>query len=282
MMVCRCFYLVVWIGSLSAFSGCNNNPFVATQPSGMLGASPATSPLSSSSADLADMERRLQAMDESNKLVTAQLAQVQQQAKLYQDRADLLQKQLGDMTAQVQQQNRLAGRDSAVSPPAARGIQASAPLKSSATLSANSTLVQQANSLKIPGAVTEADGDTIRIRIPADQIFTAGTAQLNSSASATLDAVADVLTRTFPKQRVGVEGHADNGPLYGGSFNSPLQLSTNQAMAVVDYLLKGKQLPENQLFTIGHGTNHPRADNQSALGRAENRRIEIVVYPTTF
>jgi flagellar motor protein MotB len=228
------------------------------------------------------MERRLQSMDENNKLVTAQLAQVQQQAKLYQDRANLLQKQLGDVTAQAQQQNRLAERNSVVNSTAARGIQASAPLNSSATLSANNTLVQQANTLKIPGAVTEADGDTIRIRIPADQIFTAGSSQLNSSAPATLDAVADVLIRNYPKQRVGVEGHADNGPLYGGSFNSPLQLSTNQAMAVIDYLLKRKQVPENQLFTIGHGTNHPRADNQSALGRAENRRIEIVVYPTTF
>jgi outer membrane protein OmpA-like peptidoglycan-associated protein len=53
-------------------------------------------------------------------------------------------------------------------------------------------------------------------------------------------------------------------------------------MAVVDYLQKRNQLPKNQLFTIGHGTNHPRAENQTAIGRAENRRIEVVVYPTMF
>jgi flagellar motor protein MotB len=164
----------------------------------------------------------------------------------------------------------------------ARGIQASTVARSGATLTANNSLAKQAGMINIPGAITEVDGDTIRIRIPADQIFASGTDQLNGSASNILDPVANTLATMFPKQRVGIEGHADDGPLYGGNYSSPLQLSTAQAMQIVDYLTKRNQLAPNQLFTIGHGTNHPRASNQSAIGRADNRRIEIVIYPTTF
>lgn len=286
MMLCRVYSIAALCGLWFSL-GCNNNPFALTQPMGSAGTM-GTNPAASSAAvgtslEVADLERRLRALDENNRMLTAQLAQVQQQGDLYKERSALLQKQLGDMTAQVQNSVQGASRV-ATAPTAAqpRGIQASAALKSSATLTANNSLARQAGSINIPGTVTEVDGDTIRIRIPADQIFASGTDQLNSSASNILDPVANTIANTFPKQRIGIEGHADDGPLYGGNYSSPLQLSTAQAMQVVDYLTKRNQLAPNQLFTIGHGTNHPRASNQSAIGRAENRRIEIVVYPTTY
>ncbi|MEY4566078.1 MAG: Motility protein [Planctomycetota bacterium] len=267
--------------NLAAF-GCNNNPFAATQPGGTASATPLLGTMPTA-GQVADMERRVQALDDNNRQLITQLAQAEQQQKLYRERADLLQKQLGDVTAQLQQTT-LASKDAS---PTVRGIQASSQVKNSqvkgnVSFQANSSLQQAASRIRIEGAATEVDGDTIRIRIPADQIFTAGSTQLNPSASNILDPIAATLVTDFPKQRVGIEGHADDGPLYGGSFNSPLQLSTAQAMAVVDYLQKRNQLPKNQLFTIGHGTNHPRAENQTAIGRAENRRIEVVIYPTTF
>lgn len=272
-------------------AGCNSNPFAQSQPLGFntLGSSSSGATATAGSAtvptstELADLERRVRALDDNNRMLTAQLAQVQQQGDLYKERAALLQKQLGDMTAQVQSSKQDASR-LATAPVTnqPRGIQASSTTQSGATLTANSSMARQAGSIQIPGATTEVDGDTIRIRIPADQIFASGTDQLNGSASNILDPVANTISKMYPKQRVGIEGHADDGPLYGGSFSSPLQLSTAQAMQVVDYLTKRNQLAPNQLFTIGHGTNHPRASNQSAIGRAENRRIEIVIYPTTF
>jgi chemotaxis protein MotB len=269
------------VANLSAM-GCNNNPFAATQPGGTASATPLLGAVPNA-AQVAEMERRTKALDDNNRQLIAQLAQAEQQQKLYRERADLLQKQLGDVTAQLQQTT-LASKDAS---PTVRGIQASSQVKSSkvkenVTFQANSSLQQAASRIRIEGTTTEVDGDTIRIRIPADQIFTAGSTQLNSSAANILDPIAATLVTDFSRQRIGIEGHADDGPLYGGNFTSPLQLSTAQAMAVVDYLQKRNQLPKNQLFTIGHGTNHPRAENQTAIGRAENRRIEVVVYPTMF
>lgn len=297
MMLCRVYSIaalsgLISIGGLITLTGCQINPFALTQPLGSAGGVgiplSVNPPTAASSAEVADLERRLRAYDENNRMLTAQLAQVQQQGDLYKERSALLQKQLGDMTAQVQStlQNasRVASNPANASVPStqARGIQASTTARSGATLTANNSLAKQAGMISIPGAITEVDGDTIRIRIPADQIFASGTDQLNGSASNILDPVANTLATMFPKQRVGIEGHADDGPLYGGNYSSPLQLSTAQAMQIVDYLTKRNQLAPNQLFTIGHGTNHPRASNQSAIGRADNRRIEIVIYPTTF
>jgi len=298
MMLCRLYSIVV-VAGLLIVTGCNSNPFALTQPTGITGSTNAAAPLGSASpfaalsatngvgattsAEIADMDRRLRALDENNRMLTAQLAQMQQQGELYKERAVLLQKQLGDMTAQVQGSDHGTSRVATSSPAVqSLGIQASTSARSMATLTANNSLAREASSIRIPGTVTEVDGDTIRIRIAADQIFASGTDQLNSSASDILDRVASTIATKFPKQRVGIEGHADEGPLYGGNYGSPLQLSTAQAMRVVDYLTKRNELAPNQLFTIGHGTNHPRASNQTAIGRAENRRIEIVVYPTTF
>lgn len=291
MMLCRV-YSIAALCSLIFITGCNNNPFAQTQPFGTsspMGMSASASPSTTvSSTEIADLERRVRALDENNRMLTAQLAQVQQQGDLYKERSALLQKQLGDMTAQAQstmQGSTLQGSTRVAATPSTgqpRGIQASTSVKSGATLTANNSLAKLAGSINIPGTVTEVDGDTIRIRIPADQIFASGTDQLNGSASNILDPAANAIATMYPKQRVGIEGHADDGPLYGGNYSSPLQLSTAQAMQVVDYLTKRNQLAPNQLFTIGHGTNHPRASNQSAIGRAENRRIEIVIYPTTY
>jgi chemotaxis protein MotB len=50
----------------------------------------------------------------------------------------------------------------------------------------------------------------------------------------------------------------------------------------MDQLVRRNGVPMQQLFVIAHGPNHPLADNQSPAGRADNRRIELVIYPETF
>ena len=50
----------------------------------------------------------------------------------------------------------------------------------------------------------------------------------------------------------------------------------------IRYAVRRNGVPTQQLFVIAHGPNHPLADNQTPAGRAENRRIEFVVYPDTF
>ncbi len=281
-----------WLGCLCGLVivalGCNRNPYPqnpyaamgaagplpANQPA-MMGVNPMTQVMA---PQIADLQRRVQILDDTNRTLTTQLAQAQQQMQVARDRADLLAKQLQDTTGQLQQ-SLLAQRQTESQ---ALGMQASMNKRGGAKLTANNSLPVTTNAPQIPGARVIQDGDLVRIRIPADQLFGQGTAQLISSGSYLLDQVATSIGAQYGRQRVAVEGHTDTGPLYGGAFANPTQLAGAQAQAVIDQLIRRNNLPTQQLFVVAHGPNHPIGDNQTAAGRADNRRIEIVIYPETF
>ncbi|MEO1616540.1 MAG: OmpA family protein, partial [Planctomycetota bacterium] len=97
-----------------------------------------------------------------------------------------------------------------------------------------------------------------------------------------LDPVAAQLKTLFPRQRIGIEGYTDNSQNYGGGTALGHQLASSQASAVLDLLTRRAAMPLGQFFIVGQGANRPAAPNGSALGRATNRRIELVIYPDTF
>lgn len=284
-----------WLGCLCglviAALGCNRNPY-QPNPYAAMGAGGALQPTQPAmmgmnpmgqvvAPQIVDLQRRVQLLDDTNRTLTTQLAQAQQQMQVARDRADLLAKQLQDTTGQLQQ-SLLAQRQTESQ---AIGMQASMNKRGGAKLTANNSVPIAASSPtapQIPGARVVQDGDLIRIRIPADQLFGQGTAQLVSSGSYLIDQVATSLSGQYARQRVAVEGHTDTGALYGGAFSNPTQLAGAQAQAVIDQLVRRNNLPAQQLFVVAHGPNHPIGDNQTAAGRADNRRIEIVIYPETF
>lgn len=233
---------------------------------------------------LMDLQRRVQQLDETNRQLTSQVAQAQQQAQAYQERAELLSNQL----AAASEQNRQLLAQSQQYANQAQGMQASLSqmqqamqLRGGARLTANNSLNSNAGSLQIAGAQVVADHDVIRIRVPSDQLFAPNTAQLNPTSSTMLDQIANALIRQYPRQRVGIEGHTDTAQ-YPTPSGTTYQLAGAQAQAVLDQLVRRNGVPSQQLFVLAHGPNHPLADNQSPAGRAENRRMEIVIYPETF
>ncbi len=234
---------------------------------------------------LVELQRRVQQLDEDNRQLTTQMAQAQQQAQAFKERSELLARQLQDATDQNKQllattqdyANQSRGMQASMSQ-----MQESMRLRGGARLTANNSLRSTSSSLQIAGAKVIPNGDTIRIRIPADQLFAAGTANLNQSASMVLDQIGNALIRQFPRQRVAVEGHSDTGQAAGGNFRSTYQLVSAQAQSVMDHLVRHSGVPVQQLFVVAHGSNHPIADNQSPMGRSENRRVELVIYPETF
>jgi flagellar motor protein MotB len=288
-----------WLCCISSLAlgalGCNRNPYAANPyavaPNGALIQPPPVmgsnlqmppgqfpNPLAAMNPQLAEYQRRIQQLDDTNRSLTTQLAQAQQQSQLARDRADLLAKQLQDTNGQLQQ-SLLAQRQVENQ---AKGVQASMSARGGAKLTANNSIAHSASGLQITGARVIQEGEVLRIRIPADQLFAPGTAQLNSSGSYMLDQVSRALTTQFSRQRVGIEGHTDTGQLYGGAFATPYQLAGAQAQAIMDQFVRRNNVPMQQLFVVAHGPNHPIGDNQTAAGRADNRRIEIVIYPDTF
>lgn len=82
---------------------------------------------------------------------------------------------------------------------------------------------------------------------------------------------------TFPGCKVTVEGHTDSY----GSDQLNQQLSTDRAAAVKQYLLANMEIEPYRLEAIGYGEDRPIANNETAEGRAKNRRIDIVIHPKT-
>lgn len=304
---------IIWIvgvlaSLLAANAGCNRSqPFLTTHQ--VNGGLPATRPAQPIFGNLfgaaplpvndpgmvgaqaaiaareSDLARRLQQLDENNRQLQTQLAQSQQQAQLASDERTLLRRQLQDVTSQLQQtqiasvqaKDQLQGISEQV-----RNAEASSRLRGGARLTANSSLRGQTEGLKTLGFPVIQDGDVIRMRIPSDQLFQPNTASLTPSATEILDRLAASFKQDFSRQRIGIEGHTDAGPFYGGSFATAQQLSAAQSTAIVEHLQRRNQVPSTQLFSLAHGTNHPLADNQTPTGRSQNRRIEIVVYPDTY
>ena len=281
----------VWTVLVCAFmfaigSGCNrSNPYLTATPSGFLG--PAGAPVASPdvTAQIAELERRARLLDENNRQLTTQLAQSQQQMQLFRERSELMQRQVQDVGNQLQQ-SRLANAQSSQQlrglSDQVQSVQSTQSRKGGAKLTANTSNRVAGEPLRDLGYPVEDEGGVIRLRVPADQLFQPGSAQLTPSAASILDRIAESLRRSYPKQRIAIEGHTDNSTLYGGAFASNHQLAAAQSNAVLDHFTKRNQMPSSQLFTLAHGENYPLGDNQSPTSRASNRRIEFVIYSESF
>ncbi|MFL5318686.1 MAG: OmpA family protein [Myxococcaceae bacterium] len=102
-------------------------------------------------------------------------------------------------------------------------------------------------------------------------LFAFDEASLLPDAKRRLDVVADVLKQA-PDEQFRVEGYTD--AIGDDSYN--LQLSQRRADSVKSYLVSRGVSPE-QIASLGYGENRPVADNGSPEGRANNRRVEIVL-----
>jgi chemotaxis protein MotB len=105
--------------------------------------------------------------------------------------------------------------------------------------------------------------------------FAEGSADLSPQARALLVDVAAPLAEMDALIRV--EGHTDDVPISTPRFRSNWELSTARATSVVRYLVEEARIDATRLSAAGYGEFHPRAPNDSATARAQNRRVDLVV-----
>jgi outer membrane protein OmpA-like peptidoglycan-associated protein len=110
------------------------------------------------------------------------------------------------------------------------------------------------------------------ITLQGEVLFKTGKSDLKPAAMAKLDQIAGALKGK--EQPIVVYGYTDSV----GTPDNNLALSQNRAQSVRDYLV-GKGLPQDLVTAQGRGPDDPVADNSSIEGRAQNRRVEIVVQP---
>lgn len=110
------------------------------------------------------------------------------------------------------------------------------------------------------------------ITLSGNVLFETNKSKLFPAAEVKLSEVAKALTQQDPDSQIVVEGHADSQ----GEDQHNLELSQARAEAVREYLV-GHGIAADRIVAKGYGEERPIADNKSPEGRANNRRVEIVV-----
>ena len=128
-----------------------------------------------------------------------------------------------------------------------------------------------ANLAKIAMVKQEARG--LVITLSGSVLFTSGRSTLLANARPKLDEVATALQKSDAEKFV-VEGHTDSI----GSDATNEELSYRRAQTVHDYLIE-RGVPAEKIRAVGYGKSRPVADNTTAEGRANNRRVEIIIQP---
>ncbi|WP_438968371.1 OmpA family protein, partial [Planktomarina temperata] len=116
-------------------------------------------------------------------------------------------------------------------------------------------------------------GSELIVTMPQDILFALDSAAVRSDLRRDLGVVAGNL-QAYPNSTISIEGHTDNT----GTANYNRILSQRRANAVADILVNNG-VPPARLYAVGRGENEPVASNLSATGRAQNRRVEIVIRP---
>jgi chemotaxis protein MotB len=121
------------------------------------------------------------------------------------------------------------------------------------------------------------DGLVISLREAG--FFPSGSATPRAETMPTLRRLATSLGRSQYDLRI--EGHTDNVPIHNAEFDSNWELSSARATRIARIFLDMKAMPADRLSAAGYAEFHPVASNDTPEGRAQNRRVDLVVQPRT-
>jgi len=124
----------------------------------------------------------------------------------------------------------------------------------------------------------EIDENGLKIKFrDADLVFEYGSAQIKSEAIPCLRTIGKMIYEKFKVHLIRVEGHTDDLPINSELYPSNWELSSARASSIVRYLIDTFNFQPVLFSAVGLAENRPIADNKTAKGRAQNRRVEIVI-----
>lgn len=115
------------------------------------------------------------------------------------------------------------------------------------------------------------------VALASDILFASGSAALSKDGEAAVAEVATLLA-SIPDRAFQIEGHTDNVPIKTAQFPSNWELASARSLTVLKAMVDGG-LPAARVSAAAFGAEKPAASNETPEGRAQNRRIEIVVVP---
>lgn len=119
------------------------------------------------------------------------------------------------------------------------------------------------------------DGLVISLREAG--FYDSGSATPHVASMKSLDEIAETL-KVSPYD-IRIEGHTDNVPIHTSQFDSNWELSTARATRLARLFIERHGIQPERLSASGYAEFHPVASNDTAEGRSENRRVDIIVLP---
>ena len=124
--------------------------------------------------------------------------------------------------------------------------------------------------------VKMADGRMV-VELASDVLFASGSANLSKDGKVALAEVGQLLAE-IPDRKFQIEGHTDNVPIATAQYPSNWELASARAVTVLKTMVDAG-MPIERISAASYGDSKPALPNDTAEGKAANRRIEIVVVP---
>lgn len=129
------------------------------------------------------------------------------------------------------------------------------------------------------GLTVEQKGGKVYLSLEEKLLFSSGSWTVESRGRQAIKQMAQVLEKN-PDIRIMVEGHTDNVPYNGsGQVKDNWDLSVKRATSIVRIITQSSDVDPSQLIAAGRGEYLPVASNETAKGKARNRRTEIILTP---
>jgi flagellar motor protein MotB len=134
--------------------------------------------------------------------------------------------------------------------------------------------------------LVEFDADEGVVKFKSDVTFNSGDAVLTRDAAGAIDRFAQILNGPIARSyELRVAGHTDNVGNFSAvtiqkGHKNNWYLSSHRAIAVADRLM-GQGVNKTRIGVLGFADQRPAASNQTAAGRAQNRRVEVLILPST-
>ena len=224
-------------------------------------------------ATLAEKSQAFAKLDDKKKSLEAQLAAEEEKVKSLSARIERLS---AEMAATTKDKSRLQASIEEMTRALAdlekRRAEAEARVQEFKSLLARFRSLIDAGKLK----VKIIDGRMVVV-LATDILFSSGSASLSKDGKSAIAEVAQVL-KTIPQRAFQVEGHTDTVPISTSQYPSNWELAAARAITVLKAMVDAG-LPAERVSAASFGETRPVGTNETQEGKAQNRRIEIIIVP---
>ena len=133
--------------------------------------------------------------------------------------------------------------------------------------------------LRSQGLDSRLEARGLVISLPQAVLFPSGEDHVMPTALPIVSQIAEVLNSV--PNKVALVGHADSIPIHNKRFQSNWELSAARSVSLLEVLSRRYGIAESRLSVQSYGSIDPKDSNDTAAGRAENRRVEILLLDET-